>query len=114
MELSRVAGTLSDVSDVETFSHAAKLGGLRSVVIDRYVAAEAAVNVTGPPSGKDAIKPFTQHFLRWLKDARGDEDRELRRRVLLMVTEGRAGQGTSDKDAAHVAEVVNDVYRSIA
>lgn len=83
-------------------------------MIDRYVATEAAVNVTGPPTHKDVLKPFVQQFLRWLKDAKNPADRELRRRVLLLVTKGRRSQGTSDREGSKIAELVDDVYRDIA
>ncbi|MFC0431043.1 hypothetical protein [Kutzneria buriramensis] len=102
------------MSDEEEFSHAARLGGLRTLVIDRFVAAEAAVHVTGPPNDKDTIKPFVRYFLEWLRDADGPADRELRRRVLLMVTEGRDRQGWSENDAAKLIKVVDEVYGSIA
>jgi hypothetical protein len=100
--------------DVETYSHTARLGGLRPLVIDRYVATQAAVNLTGPPSSKDVIKPFVRDFLRWLKDARNPADRELRRRILLLVTEGRGSQGTSERQVGKIVELVDDVYRDIA
>ncbi|KAA2248678.1 hypothetical protein F0L68_39705 [Solihabitans fulvus] len=102
------------MSDEEEFSHAARLGGLRTLVIDRFVAAEAAVQVTGPPNNKDTIKPFVRYFLEWLKGADGPADRELRRRVLLMVTEGRNRQGWSDIDASKIVNLVDDVYCNIA
>ena len=83
-------------------------------MIDHYVATEAAVNLTGPPSSKDVIKPFVSHFLRWLKDARNPADRELRRRILLLVTQGRSGQGTSERQAGKMIELVESVYGDIA
>jgi hypothetical protein len=99
------------MSDEEAFSHAARLGGLRSLVIDRFIATQAAINVTGPPRGKDEIEDFVHHFVRWLKDADDAPDRELRRRTLLMVTNGR--QGWPD-NPAKLARLVDDVYRNIA
>jgi hypothetical protein len=102
------------MSDDKVFSVAAGLGGLDALVIDRFVAASAAVNVTGPPSSKDVLKPFVRQFLGWLKDAKNPADRELRRRVLLMVTEGRQGQGTSERESSKIRELVEDVYRDIA
>lgn len=104
------------MSDTETYSHAARLGGLRPEVINRYVAAQAAVNVLGPPNSKKALDAVSGDFARWLRKAGDDHaDAELRRSVLLMVTEGRAGQGWADNEAAaRILNVVEDVYNSIA
>lgn len=104
------------VSDLETYSHAARLGGLRPEVINRYVATQAAVNVLGPPNTKQALDSLVGDFTAWLRKA-GDNaaDRELRRRVLLMVTEGRNGRGWADNEAASkVRKLAEDVYNSIA
>ena len=110
------AGYPVAVSDTETFSHAARLGGLRPEVINRFVASQAAVNVLGPPNSKKALDAAVGDFARWLRKAGDDHaDAELRRRVLLMVTEGRAGQGWADNEAAaRILNVAEDVYNSIA
>lgn len=104
------------VSDVETYSHAARLGGLRSEVINRYVATQAAVYVLGPPNTKSALDSLVKDLTAWLRSAGDDAaDRELRRRVLLMVTEGRNGRGWADNEvAAKVRKLAEDVYNSIA
>lgn len=103
------------VSDTETFSHAARLGGLRSEVINRFVATQAAVNVLGPPNSKKALKPLVSDLTDWLRDADDLADAELRRRVLLMVTEGRTGQGWAENEvAALIRGLAEDVYNSIA
>ena len=104
------------VSDTETFSHAARLGGLRPEVINRFVATQAAVNVLGPPNSKKTLTPLVSDLTAWLRKAGDDHaDAELRRRVLLMVTEGRNGQGWAENEvAARIRELAEDVYNSIA
>lgn len=103
------------MSDVEEYSHAARLGGLTTLQIDRFVAHEAAVNCTGPPSEKRALDPFVRQFHEFLKRAKSDHaDRELRRRVLLMVTDGRSATSTTDTDASRIRKVADDMYSSIA
>ncbi|MFI5614723.1 hypothetical protein [Amycolatopsis sp. NPDC051903] len=103
------------MSDTETFSHAARLGGLRPEVINRFVATQAVVNIVGPPNNKKALDSLVGDFTRWLRKSSDPADVELRRRVLLMVTEGRAGQGWADNEAAsRILNVAEDVYNSIA
>jgi len=104
------------VSDTETFSHAARLGGLRTEVINRFVATQAAVHLYGPPNNKRALNKCIGDFTTWLRKSGNDQaDAELRRRVLLMVTEGRNGQGWADDEAAsRILNLAEDMYCSIA
>ncbi|PXY16571.1 hypothetical protein [Prauserella muralis] len=103
------------MSDTETFSHAARLGGLRPEVINRFVATQAAVHVLGPPNSNKALRPLVRDLTTWLRKAKDEPDAELRRRVLLMVTEGRRGQGWPENEvASRIRELAEDVYNSIA
>lgn len=104
------------MSDEETYSHAARLGGLRPEVINRFVATQAAIAVLGPPQNKKAIQPLVDDFVSWLRKADDNPaDRELRRRVLLLVTEGRNGQGWAENEAgSRIRRLAEDVYNSIA
>lgn len=104
------------VSDAEAYSHAARLGGLRPEVINKFVATQAAVNVLGPPNSRRALDTLVGDFTAWLRKSGDDAaDRELRRRVLLMVTEGRNGSGWADDEAgSKVRKLAEDVYNSIA
>lgn len=92
------------------------LGGLRPEVINRFVATQAAVNVLGPPNNKKAIDSLVGDLTAWLRKAGDDAaDRELRRRVLLMVTEGRNGQGWAEAEtSSRIRKLAEDVYNSIA
>jgi hypothetical protein len=110
------------VSDVEEYSHAARIGGLRTEVINRFVATQAAVFMLGPPTDKRALstvlRPMVDTFNSWLRKAGDDEDaypeRELRRRVLLMVTEGRTQQNwANDEAAARVLNLAEEMFNSI-
>lgn len=98
------------------FSPTARLGGLRPLVIDRFIATQAAIAVMGAPHSKKAIEPLVGDFVPWLRKAGDDHaDAELRRRVLLMVTEGRDGQGWAENEAASkIRKLAEDVYNSIA
>lgn len=108
-------------SDVEEFSHAARLGGLRTEALNRFVATQAAVNVLGPPMDKRqfnrVLNDMSSRFTRWLRKADGTDkyaERELRRRVLLMVTEGRTGPHWADDEAAErILNFAEDMYNSI-
>lgn len=101
--------------EVEQWSAAAGLGGLRTLVINRYVAAKAAIQVTGPTMDPAVLKYFRSRFEDWLKKGSEFADRELRRSVLLMVTADQRGHGlSSEKDTARIVNVVDEVYRTIA
>jgi len=103
------------MSDVEDYSHAARIGGLTTLQIDRFVAHEAAVNCTGPPHEKRALDPFVRQFHSFLNRSKNNHaDRELRRRILLMVTDGRSATSTTNMDASRVRKVADDMYSSIA
>lgn len=112
------------MSDVEEFSHAARLGGLRTETINKFIATKAALNVLGPPTNTRQVNKtqvdMVGRFNRWLRQAGESEekfgDRELRRYVLLMVTEGRTGNGqvwADDEVAARILNFAEDMYRSI-
>lgn len=103
--------------EVEQWSAVAGLGGLRTLVINRFVATRAAIQVVGPPSDPKALEQYVRRFLDWLRADRGADfaGRELRRAVLLMVTADRRGHGLSEaSDPAKIVNVVDAIYRNIA
>ncbi|MFI9006851.1 hypothetical protein ACIGNX_06440 [Actinosynnema sp. NPDC053489] len=67
--------------DIESFSNAAGLGGLRTRVIDKFVATQAAINVIGVPSDAYEIKALRKEFQNFPGFAKEYADRELRQRV---------------------------------
>ncbi|MGI5507457.1 hypothetical protein [Lentzea sp. CA-135723] len=101
--------------EVEQWSAAAGLGGLRTLVINRYVAAKAAFQVIGPSTDPSVLAYFRRRFEEFLKEGGKVADQELRRSVLLMVTADQRSHGlSSDKDAAKLVHVVKEVYNAIA
>ncbi|TVT55731.1 hypothetical protein FNH05_09200 [Amycolatopsis rhizosphaerae] len=59
------------------------------------------MNVLGPPHSEKTIEPLAREFASWLRKSGGNvADAELRRRVLLMVTEGRNGHGWAENEVA--------------
>lgn len=96
------------VADDEVFSHAAKMTG-RDLTLDRYVAFQAAVNLSEAPSSWKELKPDYQEFLRWLQGTGGDSnDHERRRHILLTLTQGRTGA-----NAQAIRQIANDAYSTI-
>lgn len=94
------------------FSAVAGLGGLRPVVVDRFVATKAAIQVTGAPSPADrdrVLDEYVKHFTRWLKSESDPAEKELMRAVLLMVAKDRPATDAP----ARLVELVDKIYRDI-
>ncbi|MBA8825303.1 hypothetical protein FHX42_002654 [Saccharopolyspora lacisalsi] len=95
-------------------ARAVEIPGVDEIVNDRLAAVQAACQVTGPPSDSKVVRQFADEFTRWLKHGHDHTDRLLRRHVLLTITAGRANTGTSDRDAAKLVKIADDLYSYIA
>lgn len=83
--------------------------GLKDEAMDKLISLRATVQMTGAPSEVDQVKWWAREFEGWLKASLNDEDRLVRRYVLLLLTQDR--KGFPDRESAKLRKLIDDIYR---
>lgn len=96
---------------MQSCPHVAHLPGASELQVDRFTAIRAACQVTGPSRDVRQVKTFADQFVRWLGGGYDDTDRAIRRHVLLTVTADL--EGTSEREAARIVKLADDLYNYV-